>query len=32
MQSILEKQLVMNNMMAVKEYRRNKFIERGWKE
>lgn len=31
MQSILQKQLVINNMMAVKDYRRNKFIERGWK-
>jgi hypothetical protein len=32
MQSILEKQLVINNPLTVKEYRRNKFIERGWKE
>lgn len=31
MQSILDKKLVINNVLTVREYRRNKFIERGWK-
>lgn len=31
MQSILDKKLVINNISTIKEYRRNKFIERGWK-
>ena len=32
MNSIEQKKLVVNNAQAIAEYRKNKFIERGWKE